>query len=120
LEPGANDYVKTFAISPDGATIYVGGLFGTIGGASRSKIAALSASTGLATSWNPGANGEVLTVITNPGGNIIYAVGQFTTIGGSARNYVAALNSVTASSTAWNPGASDMANDVSLGQVIKP
>src|SRR5204862_5452318 len=41
--------------------IYAGGYFGTIGGQARSRIAALDASSGAATSWNPGAADVVST-----------------------------------------------------------
>ena len=40
-----------------GGIVYAGGPFFMIGGQARGSIAALDATTGLATSWNPGASG---------------------------------------------------------------
>ena len=46
--------VNTIAVS--GNTVYVGGSFTNIGGEERTAIAALDATTGLATAWNPRAS----------------------------------------------------------------
>ncbi len=54
--PDADGWVRTLDVS-DG-TVYAGGEFGQIGGQSRSKIAALSASTGDATVLEPGCRLE--------------------------------------------------------------
>jgi len=46
-DPGAVGAVRTFAISNDGATVYAGGEFSSIGGVDRSHLAALDAATGV-------------------------------------------------------------------------
>ena len=57
--PGANGSVERHWLV-NGSTVYAGGTFTSIGGQSRNRIAALDATTGLATAWNPAANGRVL------------------------------------------------------------
>ena len=50
-DPAADSTGGQIAIS--GSTIYVGVAFANIGGAARSKLAALDDTTALANSWNP-------------------------------------------------------------------
>jgi hypothetical protein len=75
--------VRALAVSPDGATVYAGGDFTSIGGMVRNGIAALVSSgtaAGSATDWNPGANGSVFALATTS--NKVYVGGSFSTIGG--------------------------------------
>ena len=51
FDPGADGRVTALARS--GGTVYVGGLFGRIGGRQRRFLAALRASDGRATDWRP-------------------------------------------------------------------
>ncbi|MBP7551999.1 MAG: Ig-like domain-containing protein [Spirochaetes bacterium] len=94
-------YVSALAIS--GSTVYVGGLFITIGGQTRCCIAAIDITTGLATSWNSNASGTVRTLAIS--GSNVYAGGEFTTIGGQSRNNIAAIDVTTGLASDWNPGA---------------
>lgn len=97
------------AMAVSGPTVYVGGRFTAVGGASRNLIAALDATTGTATAWNPDAfndfstRGGVMALAVS--GSIIYAGGQFRAIGGVSRNYIAAIDAATGMPTAWNPNA---------------
>jgi hypothetical protein len=93
-----------YCLAVDGSTVYAAGVFSSIGGQSRSYLAALDASTGLATAWNPGANGEVVSLAVS--GPTVYVGGGFTSIGGQSRSCIAALDAGTGLATAWNPGAS--------------
>jgi hypothetical protein len=86
-----------------GTAIYAGGLFTSIGGQARNYIAALDATSGLATAWNPNANSSVSALAAS--GTTVYAGGSFSSIGGQARNYVAALDAMSGLATAWNPNA---------------
>ena len=84
-----------------GRSVYAGGSFSTIGGQTRSNIAAIDAASGLATSWNPNANNAVDEILV--AGNLVYAGGSFTNIGGLAKFRLAALDAATGSATTWSP-----------------
>jgi hypothetical protein len=88
--------------------MYVGGYFTRIGGQTRNAIAALSMSTGQATSWNPGANYDVGPILVS--GGTVYVGGAFTYIGGQPRQGIAALSASTGQATSWNPDAHEGAN----------
>lgn len=95
--PGANG---VSAIAVDAGVVYAGGTFQTIGGQSRSNIAALDAS-GAATTWNPGSDGSIACLAAR--GGTVYAGGVFQNIGGAARSRLAALDAATGAATVWNP-----------------
>jgi hypothetical protein len=82
-----------YAIAELGAIVYVGGAFLAIGGQSRSRIAALDAITGLATSWNPGADDVVYSIDTAE--TAIYAAGGFDFIDGDERSGIASWRETT-------------------------
>jgi hypothetical protein len=90
--------------------VYAGGQFTSIGGASRNKIAAIDAASGLATGWDPSAQGDfgvsdVYALAVS--GSTVYAGGEFSAIGGQPRNRIAAIEALSGLATpAWNPGAS--------------
>jgi hypothetical protein len=108
--PDADGQVSALVVS--GGTVYVGGLFTSIGGEPRSRIAALDAASGAATTWNPNVTGGgyqgghfmsgVYSLAVN--GGTVYAGGSFTGIGGAPRSHIAALDAATGAATAWNPG----------------
>lgn len=100
-DPAADGTV--YAIGVNGRTVYVGGSFGIVGGSVRPNIAALDASTGLATPWSPTANGTVRTLLVR--GGTVYAGGNFSIVGGRSRNYIAELDASTGIATTWNPAA---------------
>lgn len=75
FSPRPDAGVRTLAASPDGSTVYAGGSFTAIGGADRPYLAALSASTGRATSWRPHGSRTVLGVAVSADGSRIYAGG---------------------------------------------
>ncbi len=110
--PGANNTVMTIAAR--GNWVYAGGLFTTIGGQTRQRIAALQIANGANTgtadpSWAPDANDGVYSVATN--NTHVYIGGTFTTLaGGTLRNRIAAISLATGSSAAtidadWDPDA---------------
>src|SRR5206468_2297013 len=78
-----------------------GGTFTTIGGQARSNIAALDATTGVATSWRPKVNAAVVTIAPHPSGGTLYVGGSFTTASQSARGFAAIDASSGADDTAW-------------------
>lgn len=75
---GSPTEVKALALV--GGTLYVGGVFGSIGGQPRICLAAVDTATGLATDWDPGADGIVWVLATD--GSTVYAGGGFTRAGG--------------------------------------
>lgn len=98
---------SVYALAVSGSTVYVGGIFDTIGGQRRNYIAGLNAADGTATTFNPNANNSVFALAVS--GSTVYAAGGFNsrdgspTIGGQARNYVAALNMIDGAATGFNP-----------------
>jgi hypothetical protein len=112
-----------YAIAVSGSTVYVGGGFRWIGGQTsddhppRVGIAALDASTGLATSWNPNLNATCQSDSTYTYCNMVHAIaisgstvyvgGEFVWMGGANRIHIAALNSSSGQATSWNPSADD-------------
>ena len=103
---GTSPYVWALAVS--GSTVYAGGDFTSIGGQGRNYIAALDASSGLATAWNPNAGGtdplyRVHTLAVS--GSTVYAGGRFFNIGGQNRHHIAALDASSGLATAWDPSA---------------
>ena len=101
--PAPNGLVNAIAVSDDGATVYVGGLFTSIGGQTRLRLAALSAATGSATGWNPAPDGEVRALALAPGG-VIYVGGFFGVVAGQPRRKLAAVSTATGAAVAgWDP-----------------
>src|SRR5207248_727667 len=93
LANAANADVYAIAVQADGK-ILVGGIFTSIGGATRNRIARLD-TTGLADSFDPNANDEVRSIAVQADGKIL-AGGLFTTLspnGGASvtRNRIARL-----------------------------
>jgi outer membrane protein assembly factor BamB len=80
------------ALAVDGTRLYLGGEFGVVNGAVRSRLALVDAITGaLDQNWAPAANGTVRTLALSPDGGRLYAGGEFTTISGKTRRNLAAL-----------------------------
>ncbi len=114
-DPNANGNVEALALS--GTTVYAGGGFTNIGGASRYRIAALDASSGAATTWNPSASSTVYTLAVS--GTSVYAGGNFTTLQGSSggpytRNRIAAIDTTTGNPTAWDPASDGIVYAIAL------
>src|SRR5262249_29890901 len=70
-------------------------------GQPRNRIAAIDASTGLATAWDPNADNTVgeLAVV----GNTVYAGGFFNLIGGQDHLWAVAIDASTGLATSWDP-----------------
>lgn len=115
--PAANGRVSTLLLDGSGA-VYVGGLFNSIGGQTRSHIAKLAAGgTGAAdASWNPSADAEVLALAVD--GASVYAGGSFVNIGGQPRNHLARLPAAGsgAADAVWNPSPDGDVHGLTMGE----
>lgn len=103
---GANPVVRSTLVN--GSTVYVGGEFTTIGGQSRTNLAALNATSGFAApGWNPNVTGATFPVVLSMKliGSNLYVGGQFDHVGGLTRNNLAAVDTASGAPTPWNPNA---------------
>ena len=114
--PVVSPFGSVAAIVPDGSTIYAGGEFTGMGGQARNNIAALSASTGLATSWNPNASARVYRIAL--AGPLVYVGGLFTNVGGQARNHLAALDATTGTATGWDPNLAGFGSETTPHEIV--
>jgi trimeric autotransporter adhesin len=102
-----------YALLLNGATLYAGGDFTTIGSTARSRLAAIG-TDGTLGSWNPRAGGRVNTLAIS--GSTLYVGGVFNSVGGEVRNMLAAVAS-DGTLTTWNPnvgGSSPAVNTLAL------
>jgi uncharacterized delta-60 repeat protein len=80
FDPNANSNLYAMAVQADGR-ILVAGVFTSIGGQTRNRIARLNADGSVDTTFDPNANGDVDAVAVQTDGKIL-VVGIFTSIGG--------------------------------------
>lgn len=90
-----------YGVEVSGGSVLTISNVASIGGAERSNLAALDATTGIPTSWNPGADNRVRAL--TPSGGLVYVGGDFVTIGGQTRSLLAAVDAVTGVPTSWDP-----------------
>lgn len=100
------------ALAARGDTVYIGGLFSSVGGVPRRHLAAVDAQAGRPTSWDPSLTGPDDLFFGDPfvntlaiSGSSIYVGGHYTGIGGAARNGLAQVDLATGLATSWNPDA---------------
>jgi WD40 repeat protein len=114
--PGPNQVVSSLSLSPDGSTLYAGGDFTILNFQPQNYLAAITASTGLPTTWKPNPGSTVYKVLAT--GSAVYAGGTFTTIGSQApapaRNYIAALDPASGNATNWNPDAGSTVRSIAV------
>jgi uncharacterized delta-60 repeat protein len=115
FNPNANGTVYSIAVQGDGKILAGGTFFGanSIGGQTRSRIARLDATTGLADSFDPNANAGVLSIAVQADGKIL-AGGTFTTIGGQTRNHIARLDPVTGFDDSFDPNANGLVYSIAV------
>lgn len=115
---------RVYDMDIEGTTLYVGGRFGTAGGATRTRVAAFDLANGgtLVPGWAPviglagnyGYNGNIelhdaVSAIEVSGGSVYMGGGIFA-INGEARNRVGAVDAVTGATRAFDPHACDGSN----------
>lgn len=116
-DPRDDAGVRVLALAVAGATVYAGGEFDTIGGQSRSGLAALDAVSGAATPWNPNpTNEDRATQIhaLSVSDAIVYVGGAMASIGGQKRAGLAAIDAGTGAATGWDPKLSDASGNLSV------
>ncbi len=106
----ADGAVNAFTLVPGGGRLFVGGAFGTIGGAARRGLAALftggagTVDTGFAADTDADPGSAVLAIGLSPDMSRLYAGGTFGSINGDGSRFLSALNSVTgAVDTSFDP-----------------
>ncbi len=106
FDPNANNSLLALAVQPDGKMI-VGGLFTTIAGQTRNRLARLNPDGSLDTGFAAtDVNGAVNAIAVQADGRIVIG-GGFAQVGGQLRNYIARLNADGTVDTAFNPNASN-------------
>ncbi len=97
---GAGAEVSAMALSPDQATLYVGGGFDNVATEARFNIAALNTTVegiggvNVLNTWNPtGADGKVRALVVSSDGGLVFAGGDFSIIAGESRRRLAAIKS---------------------------
>jgi hypothetical protein len=104
-------YGDVYALAASNSAVYAGGLFTSIGGHSRNYVAALDATSGLATTWSADADYYVFDLAA--GGDAVYVGGAFTSIGGGEQSFLARIYPTPTSRpsvTVVSPGGGENVN----------
>ena len=102
--PMIDNTVQALAASPDGTRLYVGGLFTSVNGTPRYRIAAFDTSDGsLISTFKPIPNYMVAAITATD--TTVYFGGKFNNVGGVARSNLAAVEKDTGTLTNWAPTA---------------
>ncbi|MBV9382868.1 MAG: LamG domain-containing protein [Streptosporangiaceae bacterium] len=111
----SSDGVYALAVSPDGKTLYAGGIFKHVDGVYRDNLAAFSLSTGALTTWAPPAYGKVNTIAPSPDGSKLYIGGAFNELGIplTARKYAGAVDS-SGHVLPWAPALNDAVTSIAV------
>jgi len=116
--PGANDIVNALAVKPNGKTIYAGGHFTKVHGATRLHVAAINATSSTLRPWKANTNGKVDVIINNK--KRVYIGGTFTTLKGHTRNRLGAVSAASSAAlVAWTPHASSEVYSLQLSATGK-
>ncbi len=99
--PTADNTVRAIAVKSDGSSIYIGGDFSNVNGASILNLAELDTVSGTTTAWSPTINGQVYSLVTTPAG--VYVGGSFSTVNGTTRNRIAQIDGAGNLVAGFNP-----------------
>jgi uncharacterized delta-60 repeat protein len=106
FDPGSGPFliVHSVAVQGDGKVL-IGGLFTTVNGISRSRVARLNADGSVDAGFDPGVTiDNRVNVLAPAAGGKVYIGGSFTAIGTASRNCFARLNSDGSLDTGFDPG----------------
>jgi len=99
--PSGNVSNDVTALATANGQVWVAGFFGTIGGKSRSYLAAIDTGTGLASTFNANINEVPLGLVVQNGN--VFAGGRFSSVLSIPRSKLAAIDLSTGMTTSWNP-----------------
>ncbi len=116
FDPVANSTVTSSVVQPDGR-IVIGGVFSTIQGTTRNRLARLLPDGTLDLAYNPNVNSTVSAIVAQPDGKLVIS-GAFTTVGGVSRLRVARLNADGTLDTTFDPGTG--ANNTVSAVAVQP
>ena len=96
------------AVAVHGNDVYIGGTFSFAGSEPRNALAAIDATTGLATPWDPNPQStnyiQIGVIAVSDDGSRVYVGGNFTSIGGASRSSFAAIAATDGSAiSSWDP-----------------
>ena len=91
--PSLDGAVQAVAVSPDGQSLYIAGLFNTVNGDTRRKIAKIGLDGSTVTAFTANADSRVSAIAVS--NSAVYVGGFFSSISGTARGMLAALDPVT-------------------------
>ena len=104
---------EVLSIAVSGSTVYVGGSFTNVGGASRSNLAALSLTSAQVQPFNPVLNKPVRALATSA--STLYVGGDFAKVGAASRSKLAAFSLASgALDSGWQPKANGKVNTLAL------
>jgi hypothetical protein len=93
FDPRPNKPVYALLPSPDGTKLYIGGLFTTVFGKGRQRLARVDAATGRPDTFHPKVDAEVMKLAIS--GDSLFAGGRFTMVGGQPRRHLARIDVAT-------------------------
>lgn len=104
---GVNGTVRALAFSPDGATLYVGGIFNQANWSPRDRLAAFDLATGELLDWAPVMSGGIANealrasaLAVSADGGRVFVGGTFRQMNGETRQGVAAVDADTGANVA--------------------
>jgi hypothetical protein len=102
----ANTNGPVLAITVTSSTVYLGGSFATVKGASRERLAATNRRGRLLHRWKPRASDTVRSLAMSTGGRKVYVGGDFTTINSRPNQHLAAVSATFGRIEPWksHPG----------------
>jgi len=108
--------VSTLAFG--GASLYIGGVFTTVGGQPRGSLAEVDLTTGQPTPWNPCGNCRIAAVAVD--GSAVYAGGdQVTPLGSTDYTHtLEAFDLATGALLLWNPQPIGLVSNAAFGNEV--
>lgn len=106
--PALDGIVRSLAVSPDKARLYVGGAFTPMDAPAQKNLAVVNVATGQLSAFGGGTNSGVWALAPTGDGSRLYIGGAFVTVAGTRRQRLAALDAGTGSLLSWNAGTNDL------------